>query len=184
MSDGLTAERGHVYHGQLSPTEVAEQLKDWFAGEERVYLAAFRPDDRQLRRFDLAEAEALTKQWNEGRVFSGRREVRWRRRSEKCDVWLLTEDHAVPPELKGMREILAEPNGWQLIRRTGPQQGIFLWGQYKELEDSWVEVRLPWMLQYPVNDDQRQEDAFVRIGYLDYRAPNGAVQFTRLVEVR
>ena len=64
---------------------------------------------------------------------------------------------------------------------------IRLWGQYKEPQGSepgaWVEVRIPRRLNYPVAAANRRKDEFATLRHLEYRAPNGAVQITRLMEV-
>ena len=191
MSDGAAVERGYVYHGRVNgAAELGKRLSGWFVGEKWVYFAAFRPDGRQLGWFNLAEAEALTKQWEKGRVFSRRHEARWQRVQEGYDAWLLAEEEIPPAERDGMEEIAGD---WQIARRTGQGQGIYLWGRYdkpwseREGKPTWVEARIPGVMHYPaeppVEDETNTGRLFVRVGYVDYRASNGAVQFTRLVDL-
>jgi hypothetical protein len=176
---------GYVYHGLMDDAaQVGDRLKEWFAGDDRAYQATFRPDDRVLDWFDSDQAQTLVAEWDEGRVFSDRREVRWRKEGKGYAVWLLCEEGNQPGDLGGLSEVEAGTEGWQVVDRTALGQSIYLWGQYKKQEEAWVEVRLPRRLRYPVKDEVRLEDAFVRVGHMDYRSPNGAVQFTRLTEVR
>ncbi len=177
--------RGYVYHGLIADAaRLGQRLARWFADDERVYLSAFRPDGRQLWWFDPARAEKLVAEWDEGRVFSARREVRWRKQGQAYALWLLAEQGNLPKDVGALQEIEVGPEGWRAVDRADLAQGVYLWGQYKEQQQAWVEVRLPKALLYPVDDERRVEDAFVRVGHLDYRAPNGAVQFVRLTEVR
>ncbi len=164
-------------------SQVGEWLKRWFEDGDRAYQATFRPNNRQLDWFDPNRAQALVTEWDEGRVFSARREVRWHKEGKEYAVWLLAEDGNQPGDLGGLNEVKVGPEGWQAMDRTVLGQSIYLWGQYKKQDQAWVEVRLPRRLCYPVDDDNPDEDSFVRVGHLDYRTPNGAVQFIRLTEV-
>jgi hypothetical protein len=179
------SKRGYVYFGLIGDAvQVGNRLADWFADDERAYLAAFRANKRRLDWFEPGGAEVLVAEWDEGRVFSARREARWRKERGSYALWLLAEEGNLPADLDGLSAVEVGSEGWQAVERTVPTQGTYLWGQYKVQEEGWVEVRLPRLLRYPVGDERRVEDAFVRVGHLDYQAPNGAVQFMRLTEVR
>ncbi len=177
--------RGYVYFGRgLEASGLVGRLKDWFNGDEPAYLAAFRPDDRRLWYFDPAEAAKSVAEWPEGQVFSSGCEVRWRKQGDGYSLWLLTEESDWPANLEGLQAVNPVGGHWQAVDRTHLAQSVYLWGQYKPQEEAWVEVRVPWSLIYPVEKERPQEDAFARIGHLDYHAPNGAVQFVRLTAVQ
>jgi hypothetical protein len=205
MNGGPQGRRAYVYHGLVGDAaELGKRLSSWFGAGERAYLAAFRPDDRRLWWFDPSRAGAIAAEWDEGRVFSARREARWQRArlpsaetpatsqnaepatpedaAEGYAVWLLAEEGNLP-DLEGMQPVDVGPDGWRAVDRSDETRGIYLWGQYKEEEASWIEVRLPKGLEYPVGDERRTENALARVGHFDYQAPNGAVQFVRLTEV-
>jgi len=179
------SKQGYVYYGPVKDADqVAARLQDWFAKDETVYLASFRSDDRRLDRLNLDKAEVWVAEWDAGCVFSARCEVRWCREGEGYAVWLLVEEGNLPADLGGLSLIDVGPGGWQAAEHTAFRQSVYLWGQYKQQEKGWVEVRLPKLLVYPVDEARKVEDPFVRVGHIDYRAPNGAVQFVRLTEVQ
>jgi hypothetical protein len=130
---------------------------------------------------DRAALTALPDDWPAARVFTPAAEVRWERAPAGLGyrVWLLTEDPTLRPAV------------WSADRpaeqwRVGPAApAIRLWGQYKETKEggSWIEVRIPRRLDYPVPAANRRQDEFATLRHLEYRASNGAVQWTRLLEV-
>jgi hypothetical protein len=186
--------RGYVYHGSTEDAaRLGQRLAGWFAADERAYMVVFRPDDREFTEFDLNRAQEMVAAWDEGRVFSAKREARWRKQGQGYDIWLLAEDGNLPQDLDGLRQVEAGPQGWQAVERVRQKdgvyvQGVYLWGQYQHQQQAWVEVRLPRKIKYPVKPPSKDETdtakLFARIGHIDYRASNGAVQFVRLTEVR
>jgi hypothetical protein len=180
-----TIKHGYVYHGTLdSAAEVAGRLRDWFSGDAPVCFAAFRADGCQLSAFDPLGAPTLVVEWDEGQVFSAQLEARWRKQGAGYALWVLAEAGHRPDHLEGLDELVPEAGHWQAVDRTDLAQSVYLWGQYKPQSKGWIEVRVPKTLDYPVDKAQPPENAFVRLGHLDYRAPNGAVQFIRLTVVR
>lgn len=155
-------------------------LGAWF-GEGACRLG-MRPDATDLWWFAPAEADAVVAAWPEGRVFDADREVRWERRGDGYAVWVLGD---LPAEESRFEPLSGE--GWTSV---SGRPDFYLWGQYheewstREDEPTWVEVRIPRALQYPVDDTTAlRAGGFARLGHVEYRAPNGAVQFTRLTEV-
>jgi hypothetical protein len=170
---------GQVYFApQVDREKLEEWLGDWFqAGGVRL---GTRADDTALDRFDPGQASVELDDWPQGRVFDKKREVRWEARSEGYDVWLLGESISPPPEL----EEVSGP--WTAV--VGKPR-FYLWGRYdkdwseRAGQPTWIEVRIPRPLHYPL-DEANAPGGFARLGHVDYHAPNGAVQFTRLTEVR
>ena len=157
--------------------------------QANVYYVARRPDDIACGKLDALSLTDLIREWSEVRVFSREFELRWRRVRSSYQVWLLTEDRRyIPPtflDLEGQ---------WEAIPRFDVRKhGIYLWGRYDGSESeragqaTWLEVRIPRPLHYPADPpaevETDTEKLFARIGHVDYRAPNGAVQFVRLTEV-
>jgi hypothetical protein len=151
--------------------------------EQGGYYVVQRPDDGDFhRRFHCFKPDLagwLVVNWDEGRVFSKRVEVRWRKLGDDLyQVMVLAEEDI------GLKRFGLESDGleWRAVKREGMRSGIYLWGRYREEFGRWVETRIPRQFSYPVEEDLN-ENRFVQLGHMDYRAPNEAVQFVRLTEV-
>jgi hypothetical protein len=93
-----------------------------------------------------------------GHAFSANAEVRWKRRDDAYDVLVLSEK---PRTVQGATP-LHVPH-WNSDTRSWEDGG--------------------WTIQRPDKAAIRQTTGRPSIGYVDYLAPNGAVQFQRLVRV-
>jgi hypothetical protein len=169
--------RGFVKRGRVTRQQVIDLLRARF--QEGAYYLVQRADDCRFDSFRPNLVVGLVTDWPEGRVFSRQMAVRWRELgTDVHDVMVFAEEDM------DLRRFGLEPDGieWQAVRREGGRSGIYLWGRYREDFGRWVETRIPRQLSYPVEED-RTENRFVRLGHVDYCAPSGAVQFTRLTEV-
>lgn len=175
---------GHVYFAAgVSQAALSGWLKASFKG--RAYRLGMRPDDTDLDWFDPDRAADEVDVWPQGRVFDRTREVRWEQRgADVYAVWVLGE---APPAADELEEL---PGPWTVVQ---VREGLFLWGRYdpawtdRKGKDTWIEVRIPRPLHHPATppseDESDPKKLFARLGHIEYRAPNGAVQFTRLTEV-
>ena len=165
----------------IEKATLVDWLKAWFP---TAYLFVTRPDAINLILFHSTDAATVLAQWAEGRVFNQKRELRWRRQGDKFAVWVLAEQATTE---QGLQEI---PGPWSIINSGRPP--LYLWGQYntdwsqRQERPTWIEVRIAEPLHYPVTlveedvDNVSSKSAFARLQQIDYCAPNGAVQFTRL----
>jgi hypothetical protein len=119
------------------------------------FVAERGPENlRQLAEFTAGDIIDLAGDF--GHAFSDQAEVRWKRRDDgDYDVLILREDG--PPGDS------AEPLRWWNSAQNR-------WEDYEWRTRSYAQAAIVWQ-------DGRQ------IRYIDYLAPNGAVQFQRLVEV-
>ncbi len=173
---------GHVYFAeQVGLDALTGWLVNWFkAGGFRLGM---RPDKTDLDYFLAEQARTEVMNWWQGRVFSQVGELRWQQRSGQYAAWLLSETIVPPATFEPV-----EGGPWQAV--PGHRPPLYLWGSYRanwsQQQPTWIEVRIARPLHYPVKrpaSDAKTEALFVRLGHIEYQAPNGAVQFTRLTEV-
>ncbi len=179
------SETGWIYFGlAVGRPELDKLLHQVFS--QGAFWLGTSPGWADLGRAqDVAAVVALPNDWPACRAFARKAEVRWERApvipgntpAETYRVWLLTEDAALPQPDWGGSQL---GDGWTVVA-VAP--AIRLWGQYKDAFDAWIEVRVPRRLNYPMASGRRWEGEFVTVSHLEYRAPNSAVQFTRLMEV-
>jgi hypothetical protein len=155
--------RGYVYRvakankTQLLALIAAHVDAGWiFGGAAQWDFEAGRGTNNLRQLAKLAAGAAIELAGDFGHAFSKRAEVRWKRRDDgDYDVLILREDD---PPADG-----AEPLRW-----------------WNSAEDRWEDYE--WRTRsYPQAAIVWTEGR--RIDYIDYLAPNGAVQFQRLVEV-
>lgn len=174
----------HVYFADdVNRDTLIRWLRDHFGDNAR--RLGIRPDATDLGWFRSERADDEVAAWSQGRVFDRTHEVRWEQRGGAYAVWVLGE---VIPEA---RELIEIPGPWTTVQ---VRPGLFLWGRYdkewsdREKKATWIEVRIPRRLHYPATPPSEDEgdtrELFAQLGHIKYRAPNGAVQFTRLTEVR
>jgi len=188
MKTNVTHLPGQIYHQtNLTLQQLADLLRQIFP--QGAYWLGTSPENADLKHAATADALAiLPDTWPAGRAFSSIAEVRWEQQAPASfAVWLLAENLAEVVQNKLAQFAMAPlATTWTVNAAVAP---IYLWGQYRpELaalhENPWVEVRVPRLLDYPVDRNLCRKDAFVGIGYLHYSAPNGAVQFTRLTALQ
>jgi len=178
---------GAIYfHAALSGAALAPLLAQTFAAG--AFWLGTGSESAELARVpDSATVAALPTTWRAGRAFDPTAEVRWAwvgaetPDAARYQVWLLGEN--LPTALvQSCRECNFEALGscWEV---AAAPRSLYLWGQYTADLQGWVEVRTPRVFHYPVPVAQVQEKSFAGVGHLLYRAPNGAVQFTRLTVV-
>ncbi len=177
--------KGYVYcTARVGLKTLAAWLRQWF--EQGGFRLGMRPDETSLDRFQPDQAETEVAGWPKGRVFNAGRELRWEQQGKLYTVWLLSDKIAPSPELK---TVAGGP--WTIL--PGKRPPLYLWGRYDESwsdckgRATWIEVRIPRPLHYPASVPSAEaptEALFARIGHIEYCAPNGAVQFTRLTEVK
>ena len=187
---------GQVYFSpEVTADQLANLLRQWL--KESGFRLGLRADATGLDYFQPAQAAAEVTAWPQGRVFNRKLEVRWEQRRSSYAVWVLYEtDGRSPDTIQATipEEFTRCGEGWTVA--AGKRPDLYLWGRYdpswSEHNDTptWIEVRIPRPLHHPAKAPS--EDAFARantralfaeLGRVDYLAPNGAVQFTRLTEV-
>ena len=176
---------GRIYFAKaITATTLAGWLEEQF--KTGGYRLGLRPDKTELARFEVQQAAGVVGNWPQGRVFNAECEVRWEQCGPNYTVWLLGEKVTPPTKCRAIE------GTWKLA--TGRRPALFLWGKFKpewSAENStWIEVRIPQTLHYPISEPvlesstpDNSEAFYARISYVEYQAPNGAVQFTRLMEV-
>jgi hypothetical protein len=122
-------------------------------------------------------------EWEEGRLFGPQGELRWRKGADRrWNLLYLYEEGSAP--LPGFErgehyEVVFPDEG----RRE--RVGQYLWGaRAVGSTEHWVETRIPRELRYPrdlavLPREVSREFAWIR--YCEYRTPEGAVQFVRLM---
>jgi hypothetical protein len=171
--------RGYVKRGSLTRERFISLLRNLFP--QKCYRLVHRADNCRIEFHNPGEAGWLADGWAGGRVFSPKAECRWEKvGADRFDVLVLAENDL--DLLSYLNPVEPARGKWQVVSREGGRGGIYLWGDYRESVGHWVETRIPRPLSYPVERDLT-ENRFVQISHADYHAPNGAVQFTRFMEV-
>jgi hypothetical protein len=179
---------GYVYFAEdVARDTLSDWLKTRFA--EGCYRLGMRPDDTDLSRFVPTNAAEEVALWPQVRVFDTRQEMRWQQHGTVYAVWLLTETPPPSPP-SGLAEVRPDGEGaWTAVAGAPP---LYLWGSYNEAwseregRPTWIETRIARPLHHPALPPRKSADTeklFARLGHIEYRAPNGAAQFTRLTEV-
>lgn len=139
--------RGYIYTYPQANLETLQQLLR--AGSRWAYVA-------QLATADLVACTPdLPADWPRGRAFGRTREIRWQQiDGEYFRVDVLTEDSAYTPLGEGWQRTTPEVDG--VRDRT-----VLLWGEMDEQsqeEAEWIEVRIPQVLTYPIEDIEHPGD--------------------------
>jgi len=154
-------------------------------------VAAFPTEDGfyllwRANRITAIKALPLTEEvaeWEEGRLFGPQGELRWRKRADgRWDLLYLYEEGSAPlPSFeRGERYEVVFPDEGRRER-----VGQYLWGtRGAGSTGPWVETRIPRELCYPrdlavLPGEVSREFAWIK--YCEYRTPEGAVQFVRLM---
>jgi len=142
---------------QLQALIARHVVAGWSFGGAAQWDFVASQGSKNLRKLDkFAAGAALDLGGDFGQAFSPNAEVRWKRRDDGAyDVLILREEGQAVDD--------AEPLRWWDSREER-------WQDYDWRTRGYANAAIVW-------EDGR------RIGYLDYLAPNGAVQFQRLVEV-
>lgn len=169
-----TRTSGFVACSQLQDASVVAQAIRSLVGDEG-YIVTARADDVRFRRLTEIAVETEGPLWDEGRAFSVTAELRWKRTAKgSFALLLLTEDQQKVP--RGWEPV---GDGWSVLPHDG-KESIRLWGEWRKELSSWVETRIPRVLNYPVAGTPET----VQISWAEYRDGQGSPRLMRLKEVR
>lgn len=165
----MGASHGFVWRSEqkLSNDLLVDLLSGPALGEQKIWYLVTCVTDREFDDFKGAQAPELVEKWTQGRVFSDKCEIRWRRAwdAQSNDVLVLCEEESLKPE------------GFSLVSER------FYIRSFKEgaVMKTWLEdysnntpTRLPRSLSYPEGCEKG------RIDCLHYCAQSGEAQFIRL----
>jgi hypothetical protein len=115
-----------------------------------------------IRQYQHVSAISLTSgrgAFDFGHVFSPQAEVRWKRKNNTYDALILTEDASIITAMGGVLQALGDP---------------------------YTTVRSPSKIDILINTPRNIERRAMRwrLGYIEYRAKNQAVQFLRYTKLR
>ncbi len=139
------------------------------------YVVTVKADDVRFRRLTEVSVETEVPLWDEGRAFSVTAELRWKRTAKgSFSLLLLTEDEQKMP--RGWEPV---GEGWSVIPHDD-KESMRVWGERKVGPSSWVETRIPRVLDYPVAEATQT----VQISWVEYRDNQNSPRLLRLKEVR
>jgi hypothetical protein len=101
-------------------------------------------------------------EWQRGRLFGDKRELRWRADRERFHVVYITDDETEKhPALSYTNDqeqvVTLEAHNDLQPEAIGSNQQVYLWGEYDSDDDAWLEGRIARLLNYPVNQQMLQQ---------------------------
>ena len=119
-----------------------------FQDEQNVWVMLENPTEEVFKELSACRKLLLESPvWAQGRVFSERHELKWRKRFEQWHAVFFSDDPklALPAGFEVAEGVLVEK-----VDVSEPEGQVVLWGERREGRNSWLEDRIPRSLHYPV----------------------------------
>ncbi|MDR4497180.1 MAG: hypothetical protein MRK02_04535 [Candidatus Scalindua sp.] len=126
----------------IRPLTSIDSLKEYIRDDKFDYAILEKIDEIVFEKFS---DKFTLDEWNKGRLFGEKAELKWVKRNGTYHVVLIT-DGEVPCGYDFI------PFGKLQPLKENPFREIFLWGKKDMSVEGWYDPRIPKILKYPVDD--------------------------------
>jgi hypothetical protein len=135
----------------ISAKELNDLVKSNFTNAISILEKFYWDGSDKPDYFGYVSSSVVPSEWDRGRIFNDRTEIRWEREGNSFHVVWISDDDLISTEWN--KEAITHTNG---------TREILLWGERDEDNaDKWYEKQIPRFLEYPVKTNGQR--AYIQV---------------------